>query len=284
VNREQEFRLYLALQCQLALSRVAFKRFYLEAIKHKDAQLGRLLQGGARMLPGWVTYLQEVAFPLNQKSEELVSQIAELTDDLPQPLQAFLRYQKAIKAKYEEWKQGGVLDQDLTAGFNFPANLDIYIDRHLAALTAEPEFRHLVLQPTPTGENIMSNKSGAGPADAPTTTTNPTDGSTKLIESLRGISAAGDGADVLTIRVLGLERAKLVAMRGTKGVNRDEPTTFVRYMDMTDAHLENTLKFGKNVSGDEKRVIESILEDRQAASGGDPVDADDDDLTPAPIL
>ena len=99
-----------------------------------------------------------------------------------------------------------------------------------------------------------------------------------LIESLRGISAAGDGADILTIHVLGLERAKLVAMRGTKGVNRDEPTMFVRYMDMTNSHLENALKFGRNVSGDEKRIIESILEDRAAADGYVP-DADDVDNT-----
>ena len=107
-----------------------------------------------------------------------------------------------------------------------------------------------------------------------------TDGTNMLIESLRGISAAGDGADILKIQVLGLERAKLVAMRGTKGVNRDEPTRFIRFMDMTNDHLENTLKFGKNVSGDEKRIIESILEDRLAAAGAataDPVAYDDDE-------
>jgi hypothetical protein len=142
--KEREFELYLALQRQTTLSRVAFKRFILEALP--KATLGAYLQGGACRLPGWVNYLVEYAFPINEKSEEIVNQIAELTGTLPRPLQAFVEYQKAIKAKYEEWKKGGVLDHDLTAGFNFPANLDDYIDRHLAALSSEPEVRHLVLQ------------------------------------------------------------------------------------------------------------------------------------------
>lgn len=305
-DKVREFELYRELQSRLAVSRVAFESFQIGATSHPNADLERLHKGGARMLPGWVDYLQIVAFPLNQKSEETVLQIAALTPELPQPLQVFLRYQEKIKAKYEEWKRGDVCDYDLTAGFNFPTHLDEYIDQHLAALAVL--ILELQLTQNNRGES-MSKSAGifgigflaglgtgrffggknktvdvaappalpvtTGPADSPTTTTNPSDGSTMLIESLRGISAAGDGADILTIHVLGLERAKLVAMRGTKGINRDEATKFVRFVDMSTEHLENTLKFGRNVSGDEKRIIESILEDRMAADGASPVDDGD---------
>ena len=92
---------------------------------------------------------------------------------------------------------------------------------------------------------------------------------TTLIDSLEGIEVPGDSADLLKVRVLGLERAKLIAMWGSKGVNHDEPTKFNRLVDLTTEHLVNIKNNSANVSEDEKRIIGSILEDRVASGEAD---------------
>ena len=97
-----------------------------------------------------------------------------------------------------------------------------------------------------------------------------------LVNSLEDISVLGTQADLLKVRVLGLERAKVVAMWGSKGISREEPTKFQRMADLTTEHLLNIKKHSEKVTIDERRIIDSILEDR-VASG-----AEDASILPAP--
>ena len=90
-----------------------------------------------------------------------------------------------------------------------------------------------------------------------------------LIDSLEGIEVSGDAADLLKVRVLDVERAKMLAMWGSKGVNQDEPTKFQRLVDLTTEHLVNIKKNSQHVTDDERRIIDSILEDRVAAGEAD---------------
>lgn len=92
-----------------------------------------------------------------------------------------------------------------------------------------------------------------------------------ILDSLEGIEVAGTEADLVKVRVLGVERAKAVAMWGSKGLSGDEPTKFQRLVDLTTEHLLNIKANSQKVTPDERRIIDSILEDRVAA--GD-VDAD----------
>ena len=98
---------------------------------------------------------------------------------------------------------------------------------------------------------------------------NTTPDTSTLMDSLEGISVDGPIADLVKVRVLGLERAKHVAMWGTKGVNGDEPTSFKRLVDLTTEHLLNIKKNSPKVSTDERRIVDSILEDRVAEGTAD---------------
>jgi hypothetical protein len=98
---------------------------------------------------------------------------------------------------------------------------------------------------------------------------NITPDTTTLIDSLEGIEVPGDHADLLKIRILGLERAKAVAMWGSKGVNGDQSTTFKRFADLTTEHLVNIKKNSVHVTDDERTIIDSILEDRVASGAAD---------------
>ena len=89
---------------------------------------------------------------------------------------------------------------------------------------------------------------------------------TTLIDSLEGIEVPGEGADLLKVRVLGIERAKMVAMWGSKGQDHTEPTKFQRLVDLTTEHLVNIKANSSHVTDDERRLIDSILEDRIAAA------------------
>jgi hypothetical protein len=86
-----------------------------------------------------------------------------------------------------------------------------------------------------------------------------------LIDSLSGIGVSGKDVDLVKVRVLGVERAKVVAMWGYKGTKRDQPATFKRFIDLTTDHLLNIKKNSKMVTSDELRIIDSILEDRIAS-------------------
>jgi hypothetical protein len=90
-----------------------------------------------------------------------------------------------------------------------------------------------------------------------------------LIDSLQDIEVAGDAADLVKVRVLGVERAKAVAMWGSKGQNHDEPTKFKRFLDLTTEHLLNIKNNSQAVTDDEIRIIDSILEDRVASGEAD---------------
>jgi hypothetical protein len=98
--------------------------------------------------------------------------------------------------------------------------------------------------------------------------TTPPDNTT-LIDSLEGIEVPGEGADLLKVRVLGIERAKMVAMWGSKGHDHTEPTKFQRLVDLTTEHLVNIKANSSHVTDDERRLIDSILEDRVAAGEAD---------------
>ena len=92
---------------------------------------------------------------------------------------------------------------------------------------------------------------------------------TTLIDSLEGIEVPGEGADLLKVRVLGIERAKMVAMWGSKGQDHTEPTKFQRLVDLTTEHLVNIKANSSHVTDDERRLIDSLLEDRVAAGEAD---------------
>jgi hypothetical protein len=94
--------------------------------------------------------------------------------------------------------------------------------------------------------------------------------SATLIDSLQGIKESGMVADLIKVRVLGLARAKVVAMWGSKGRDGSEGTVFQRFLDLTTEHLLNIKRNSNSVSIDEKRIIDSILEDRVAAGTEDP--------------
>lgn len=95
---------------------------------------------------------------------------------------------------------------------------------------------------------------------------NVTPDTTTLIDSLEGIEVLGTHAQLFKVRVLGLERAKAVAMWGTKGVNHNEPTKFKRLADLTIEHLFNIKNNSEHVTDDERAIIDSILEDREASA------------------
>lgn len=93
---------------------------------------------------------------------------------------------------------------------------------------------------------------------------NVTPNTTTIIDSLENITVNGDVADIVNVKVLGIERAKFVAMWGTKGVNGDDPIKFKRLVDLTTDHLINIKKNSLKVTEDELCIIDSILEDRIA--------------------
>lgn len=105
--------------------------------------------------------------------------------------------------------------------------------------------------------------------DGVVTFENITPDSSTLLDSLEGIAVDGTNADLVKVRVLGVERAKLVAMWGSKGVNGDESTKFQRMADLTTEHLLNIKKNSPKVTPDERRIIDSILEDRVASGEAD---------------
>lgn len=69
-------------------------------------------------------------------------------------------------------------------------------------------------------------------------------------------------ADLIEIKVDGLDAAKQNAVWLTKGVDRSQPATAVRLVDCTSDHLKNIVVNKPGLSPDYRRVIESILEDR----------------------
>jgi hypothetical protein len=95
------------------------------------------------------------------------------------------------------------------------------------------------------------------------------DNSSTLLDSLEGISVPGTDADIVYVGILGLERAKLVAMWGSRGTGGTEPTKFQRFVDLSTDHLVAIRDNSHHVSKFEKRLIESILEDRVAAGEAD---------------
>jgi hypothetical protein len=90
-----------------------------------------------------------------------------------------------------------------------------------------------------------------------------------LIDSLQGITVSGRDAKMVTVRVLGIERAKAVAMWGTKGIDGDEPTTFRRIADLSTEHLVNIRDKSSRASESDIAIINSVLEDRVAAGEAD---------------
>ena len=94
---------------------------------------------------------------------------------------------------------------------------------------------------------------------------NVTPDTTTLLDSLEGLEVPGTEADLVYVRVLGLERAKLVAMWGYKGLNGNDPTKFQRLADLTTEHLLNIKANSTKVTKAERRIIDSILEDRVAS-------------------
>lgn len=93
--------------------------------------------------------------------------------------------------------------------------------------------------------------------------------SATLIDSLQGIEESGVDADVVKVRTLGVARAAVVAVWGSKGVDGTSPTVFKRFLDLSTDHLVNIRDKSTKVTDDEKRVIESILENRVAAGKAD---------------
>jgi len=69
-------------------------------------------------------------------------------------------------------------------------------------------------------------------------------------------------ADLIEIKVNGLDQAKQNAVWLTKGLDRSQPAVAVRLTDCTSDHLKNIVANKPNLSPDYLRVIEAILEER----------------------
>jgi hypothetical protein len=78
-------------------------------------------------------------------------------------------------------------------------------------------------------------------------------------------------ADLITIKVNGIDQAKQNAVWLTKGQDRTQPATAVRLVDCTSDHLKAIVLNKPDLSADYLRVIEAILEDR-----GETLPSDDD--------
>lgn len=69
-------------------------------------------------------------------------------------------------------------------------------------------------------------------------------------------------ADLIEIKVNGLDQAKQSAVWLTKGLDRSQPAVAVRLTDCTSDHLKNIVATKPNLSPDYLRVIVAILEER----------------------
>jgi hypothetical protein len=83
----------------------------------------------------------------------------------------------------------------------------------------------------------------------------------------------GVRADLIEIKVNGIDAAKAAAVWLTKGLDRG-PATCVLLTDCTTDHLKNIVVNKPDLSADYLRVIEAILADR-----GETLPADDDSQT-----
>jgi hypothetical protein len=76
------------------------------------------------------------------------------------------------------------------------------------------------------------------------------------------VSRPTSHADLIEIRVNGMDEAKKYAVWLTKGQDRTQPATPVLLADCTSDHLKNIVANKPSLSADYRRIIESILEDR----------------------
>src|ERR1700676_1127724 len=102
---------------------------------------------------------------------------------------------------------------------------------------------------------------------APTTAIVPAVTDTPVVRNTDTLDAAvaavtSGRADLVTIKVNGLDQAKQNAVWLTKGQDRTQPATAVRLVDCTSDHLKNIVLNKPDLTEDYLRVIESILEDR----------------------
>ena len=86
-------------------------------------------------------------------------------------------------------------------------------------------------------------------------------GSTTAAAATAPATVVGTRADLIEIKVNGLDAAKQNAVWLTKGLDRTTATC-VRLMDCTSDHLKNIVTNKPDLSADYLRVIEAILEDR----------------------
>jgi hypothetical protein len=117
---------------------------------------------------------------------------------------------------------------------------------------------------------------------APTTAIVPAVTDTPVVRNTDTLDAAvaavtSGRADLVTIKVNGLDQAKQNAVWLTKGQDRTQPATAVRLVDCTSDHLKNIVLNKPDLTPDYLRVIESILEDRGETLPT--TDPDSDDLT-----
>jgi hypothetical protein len=93
--------------------------------------------------------------------------------------------------------------------------------------------------------------------------------STSIVPAVQSDAPSGR-ADLVEVKVNGLDQAKQVAVWLTKGLDRTQPASAVRLVDCTSDHLKNIVANKPNLSPDYLRVIDSILADR-----GDTLDVTD---------
>jgi hypothetical protein len=88
------------------------------------------------------------------------------------------------------------------------------------------------------------------------------------------VSQPSSHADLIEIRVNGIDEAKKNAVWLTKGQDRTQPATAVKLVDCTSDHLRNIVANKPGLSVGYRRIIEAILEDR-----GEALDDSDDAYT-----
>jgi hypothetical protein len=117
----------------------------------------------------------------------------------------------------------------------------------------------------------------SGSSTTPSTTLSTTTSAAAVAPA----TVQGVRADLIEIKVNGIDDAKEYAVWLTKGLDRG-PATAVRLIDLTSDHLKNIVQNKPNLSPDYLRVITAILEDRgETLPATDPgaTDTDDDQFS-----
>jgi hypothetical protein len=143
--KEKQYLLYHELYHTLLNSRIAFYSFCKTGANNSTEARCILYTQGACKLPGWQEYVTKFAFPLNEKTKQVILKIEELTGNLGYSLTELLSYINDWDTLHTAYVRGENPTYNWTAGRNFPQGIDIYVEDALVELAGEPTVKHLLL-------------------------------------------------------------------------------------------------------------------------------------------